>query len=185
MIIEGEIRRVLTEDAAATTWSLTARDVVDHTPLADVVPLAARRRRPLVLGAVAASVALVGGAGVFAIVRQSRHTPRIAVGTPQVGTPAVGAGDLAGMTLLLPKPVLAGYAVAAAEVQPTSGYSVVYDGAPRGFVVDWSYTVRYTRENLGQPDDESLVLSVMDSGPAAVVVGSTNLLAVDGTHTGR
>jgi roadblock/LC7 domain-containing protein len=113
MIVEDEVRRLLAEDAEATTWSITAVDVIDHAPTAEVIPLASRRRRSIVLGVVAATFALVVG-GALVASRQGRQAPSLAVRTPSVGT-----GDLAGITLLLPNPAAtSGYTIASAEAQP-------------------------------------------------------------------
>jgi hypothetical protein len=266
MTVEDAIRRVLTEDANATTWSIDARDVVDHTPLVDVTPIAARRRRPMVLGAVAAvTIALIG----TVVVQRSRQS------TIRAGQ----ADELTGMTLLLPKfSSDSGYKVADAVAVPkgwdrafgpsaylvvltdgvsraisvnsgatagsaqasrsidlrgakafanemgpgfrnvtwvesgqtyvvetTSGvpeadlaavaesmrvsgstftvtapnrFSVVFEGHPSGFQPAWAIQLHYTKENLDQPHDEDLAVSVIPDGPVADVqdlVGTTDI----------
>jgi hypothetical protein len=268
MTVEDAIRRVLTEDADATTWSIEARDVVDHTPLVDVTPLAARRRHPIVLGAVAAVTIALIGIGTFLVQRSRQST--ISAGQ---------ADELTGMTLLLPKfSSDSGYKVADAVAAPkgwdtafapgaylviltdgvsraisvishattgaaqasrtidlrgtkalanengpgfrnvmwaesgqtylvettsnapetdlvavaesvrTNGstftvtapnrFSVVFEGHRSDFQPAWAFQVHYTKENLDQPHDEDLAVSVIADGPAADVqdlVGSTDI----------
>jgi hypothetical protein len=70
MTVETEVRRILQEDADATTWSFKIGDVIGGESLADVVSLMdtkPRRMGPLVLTAAAACVVSMMGIGSYGV----------------------------------------------------------------------------------------------------------------------
>jgi hypothetical protein len=70
MTVETEVRRILQEDADATTWSFKIGDVIGGESLADVVSLMdakPRRMGPLVLTAAAAGVVSMMGIGSYVV----------------------------------------------------------------------------------------------------------------------
>jgi hypothetical protein len=70
MTVETEVRRILKEDADATTWSFKIDDVLGGESLADVVNLMdaqPRRTSPLILTAAAAGVVSMIGIGSYVV----------------------------------------------------------------------------------------------------------------------
>jgi hypothetical protein len=78
MTVETEVRRILKEDADATTWSFKIDDVIGGESLADVVSFMDEKKRrmgtPVWLSAAAGVVALVG-VGSYAV--SQRNEPKV------------------------------------------------------------------------------------------------------------
>jgi hypothetical protein len=78
MTVETEVRRILKEDADATTWSFKIDDVIGGESLADVISFMDEKKRrmgtPVWLSAAAGVVALVG-VGSYAV--SQRNEPKV------------------------------------------------------------------------------------------------------------
>jgi hypothetical protein len=145
MTTENELRQALAAEAETMKWSLSMHDVVTTETVDNVVSLdgARRRRTPLVLGAAAAVVGLIGG-GSYLATHRPNNEGRVLAGGPAAGKVAAadaatsafgvapsGPVSLAGMTLVLPKDLPKNYRLQNAWAMPAGSNN----GSPPGMSV--------------------------------------------------
>ena len=182
MNIETNVRRVLQQDADATTWKFTIDDVVSDGHMASVTNMADRRRAPMMLASAAALVTLFG-VGAYTVGHRSESRSVAVVGADPTTSVAPSA--------LAYKITLNGTSVEFVGQVPTNIATVAVREAESSLEVARSATVpgagpnvRSFRLTMTAPTIETLYAVVgLDDKGAVVVSGPTTRLQASSSTT--